>query len=164
MKQNYLNINLLKLYKSHKNEPQPIENQVVIHVMENPILFFDGVCNLCNQAVQFIIKTDKEGIFRFASLQSDFAKEHLKHFNAETEKLETIYLLVDDKIYARSDAALEIVKKLGGFWQLFYVFKIVPSFIRDAVYNLISRNRYRWFGKQESCMIPSPELSARFLG
>lgn len=132
--------------------------------MKNPILLFDGVCNLCNQTVQQVIKADREGIFRFASLQSDFAKEHLKHFNTETEKLETIYLLVDGKIYDRSNAVLEIAKKLGDLWQLFYVFKIVPSFIRDAVYNLISRNRYRWFGKQESCMIPSPELSARFLG
>ncbi len=132
--------------------------------MENPILLFDGVCNLCNQSVQFIIKADKKVVFRFASLQSEFAKEHLKQFETETEDLKTIYLLVDNKIYDRSDAALEIAKRLGGFWQLFYVFKIIPSFIRDAVYNLISRNRYRWFGKQESCMIPSPELTSRFLG
>jgi len=132
--------------------------------MKNPILLFDGVCNLCNQSVQFIIKADKEGIFRFASLQSDFAKEHLKHFEKATENLETIYLLKDEEICARSDAALEIAKELGGLWQLFYVFKIIPRPIRDAVYNLISRNRYRWFGKQESCMIPTPELRARFLG
>ncbi len=132
--------------------------------MKNPILLFDGVCNLCNSAVQQIIKADQDKVFRFASLQSDFGHEQLKQFNLEDDFLKTLVLISDEKAYTRSDAALETARLLGGFWSVFYVFKIIPPFIRDAAYDFISNNRYRWFGKQESCMIPTPELKARFLG
>ena len=132
--------------------------------MKNPILLFDGVCNLCNGTVQQIIKADKNGIFRFASLQSDFGQEQLKQFNLEGDYLKTLVLISDEKAYIRSDAALEIARQLGGLWSVSYIFKIVPPFIRNAVYDFISNNRYHWFGKQESCMIPTSELKARFLG
>ena len=132
--------------------------------MKNPILLFDGVCNLCNQSVQFIVRKDKKGKFRFASLQSDVANQKLKQFDLEHEKLETLVLIKDGKAYLRSDAALEVLKILGGVWSLCYVFKIIPSFIRDAVYRWVAKNRYRWFGKQDQCMIPTQELRERFLG
>ena len=132
--------------------------------MKNPILLFDGVCNLCNNTIQQIIKADKDGVFRFAALQSDFGKEQLEQFNLKGDYLKTIVLIYDDKAYSRSDAALETARLLGRLWAVLYVFKIIPPFIRNAVYDFISNNRYRWFGKQESCMIPTPELKARFLG
>ena len=132
--------------------------------MKNPILLFDGICNLCNSTIQQIIKADKNGIFRFASLQSDFGQEQLEKFDLKKDYLKTIVLIHGDKAYDRSDAALETARLLEGFWSVFYVFKIIPPFIRNAVYDFISNNRYRWFGKQESCMIPTPELKARFLG
>lgn len=132
--------------------------------MENPVLLFDGVCNLCNGAVQQIIKADKKEIFRFASLQSDYGQKQLEQFNLKENYLKTIVLIHNDKAYDRSDAALEIARLLGGFWIAFYIFKIVPPFVRNAVYNFISNNRYKWFGKQESCMIPTAELKRRFFG
>ena len=114
--------------------------------------------------MQQIIKADKNGIFRFASLQSDFGQEQLKQFNLDGDYLKTLVLISDEKAYIRSDAALEIARQLGGLWSVSYIFKIVPPFIRNAVYDFISNNRYHWFGKQESCMIPTSELKARFLG
>ncbi len=132
--------------------------------MKNPILLFDGVCNLCNESVQFIIRKDKKGKIRFASLQSEFANQQLKQFDLEHEKLETLVLIKNGKAYLRSDAALEVLRNLGGVWSLCYVFKIIPSFIRDAVYSWIAKNRYRWFGKQDECMVPTQELRERFLG
>ena len=132
--------------------------------MKNPILLFDGVCNLCNSSVQQIIKADKKEIFSFASLQSEFGQEQLKHFNIGGDYLKTLVLISNKKAYTRSDAALEIARLLGGFWLALYVFKVIPPFIRNGVYDFISNNRYQWFGKEESCMIPTPELQGRFLG
>lgn len=132
--------------------------------MENqPIIFFDGVCNLCNNTVQFIIKQDKKAVFRFASLQSEYSKNTLEKYNFSTKSLESVVLLYKNKIYTHSDAPLEIARILGSLWTFFYVFKIFPSAIRNGVYNWIAKNRYRWFGKQESCWLPTPELKKRFL-
>jgi predicted DCC family thiol-disulfide oxidoreductase YuxK len=128
-----------------------------------PVIFFDGLCNLCNGAVQFTIKRDKQNLFRFASLHSDFAKEKLTPFNIAPENLDSFILLENDKVYLRSTAALRVAKKLNGLWPLLYAFIIVPPFIRDAIYNYIAKNRYKWFGKQESCWVPTPELKSRFL-
>ena len=128
------------------------------------VIFFDGICNLCNGAVQFTIERDKKNMFQFASLQSDFASEKLKPFHIAPENLESFILLENDKVYLRSTAALRIAKKLNGLWPLLYGFIIVPRFIRDAVYNYIAKNRYKWFGKQESCWVPTPELKSKFIG
>ncbi|ADY53437.1 thiol-disulfide oxidoreductase DCC [Pseudopedobacter saltans DSM 12145] len=127
------------------------------------VILFDGVCNLCNSFVQFVIKHDKKERFMFASLQSDFAQKTLVNSFVASQKLSTVVLLEDRKTYSKSTAALRVLKKLNGLWPLLYVFIILPTFIRDAVYNLIAKNRYKWFGKKDSCMMPSPELRRRFL-
>jgi len=129
----------------------------------HPIIFFDGICNLCNGAVQFTIKRDHKNIFRFASLQSEYATEKIAPFNIAPENLDSFILLENGKVYQRSTAALRVAKKLNGLWPLLYGFIIVPRFIRDAVYNYIAKNRYKWFGKQESCWVPTPELKEKFL-
>lgn len=127
------------------------------------IILFDGVCNLCSGAVQFIIKRDRKGIFKFASLQSSFGQQQLEKFNIDKNLLHSIILVHDDQFFERSDAALEIAKHLNGLWLVLYVFKIIPRFIRDGIYNLIARNRYGLFGKKDACWIPTPELKDRFL-
>lgn len=127
------------------------------------VILFDGVCNLCNSFVQFVIKHDKYERFKFASLQSDFAKKELADSFIDTQKMSTVILLENGKLYSRSTAALRVLKKLNGLLPLLYIFIAIPTFIRDAVYNLIAKNRYKWFGKKDSCMIPSPELQRRFL-
>ena len=130
----------------------------------NPVIFFDGVCNLCNSAVQFTIERDPKDVFRFASLQSDFAQQQLSAFQIHPLENNSFILLENGKVYQQSTAALRIAKKLSGLWPLLYGFIIVPKFIRDAVYNYIAKNRYKWFGKQESCWVPTPELKSKFLG
>ena len=127
------------------------------------LLLFDGVCNLCNGAVQWIIVRDKKAIFQFAALQSDAGQRTLNHLGLPTQTFNSIVLIKGDRYLIRSDAALEIAVQLGGFWQLAGIFKIVPRFIRDAVYDFIANNRYRWFGKQEQCMLPRAEWKERFL-
>lgn len=128
-----------------------------------PVVFFDGVCNLCNQSVDFIIKRDTSKNFRFASLQSEAARSLLKNKSIALQSIQTIILLKDGKSLYQSDAILEIVRELSAPWPLLYVFKIVPRFIRDGMYNLVSKHRYNWFGKQDSCRVPSKEERARFL-
>ena len=127
------------------------------------LLLFDGVCNLCNGAVQWIIVRDKKAIFHFAALQSDAGQRALNHLGLPTQTFNSIVLIKGDRYLTRSDAALEIAVQLGGFWQLAGIFTIVPRFIRDAVYDFIANNRYRWFGKQEQCMLPRAEWKERFL-
>ena len=128
------------------------------------IILFDGVCNLCNGSVQFVIQRDSNKVFRYAALQSDFAKKLLESLNQPAPDIESVILVDGNSVYYRSDAALRIAKRLSGAWPMLSIFLIVPRFIRDAVYNFIGRNRYMWFGKQESCMIPTPELKELFLG
>jgi len=127
------------------------------------IVLFDGVCNLCNSSVQFIIKRDKKKQFRYASLQGNFGQEFLKTHNLPADNFNSFILLEDDKVYSRSSGALRMLKHLGGGWNLFYGFIILPKFIRDGVYNWVASNRYKWFGKKDSCMIPTPDLKERFL-
>lgn len=133
------------------------------HSIDSNVILFDGVCNLCNHSVQFIINRDKKGYFKFASLQSDFGQEQLKAFNVPSRALESIILIKGDRYFQRSSAVLEICLHLGGLWPLLYVFKIIPWFIRDFFYDLVAKNRYRWFGRRDECMLPTPELKARFL-
>ncbi len=130
---------------------------------ESPVIFFDGFCNLCNAAVQFAIERDRKNVFRFSSLQSDYAQEKLVHFNIQPKQGESMVLLENGKVYERSTAALKVARKLGGLWPLLYGFIIIPRFIRDSVYNYVGKNRYKWFGKKESCWVPTPELKEKFL-
>lgn len=127
------------------------------------VLLFDGVCNLCNSSVQFILARDPKAKFRFASLQSDEGQALLQEFEDRPSDLSSVVLIEDGQLYARSDAALRVARQLSGGWPLLYAFIVLPRALRDAVYNWIARNRYRWFGKRDSCMIPSPELRSRFL-
>lgn len=127
------------------------------------VIFFDGICNLCNGAVQFTIKRDDKNIFKFAALQSDFAEEELKPFNINHNQLGSFVLLANGKVYQKSTAALRVAKKLNGLWPLLYAFIVIPKFIRDAVYDFVAKNRYKWFGKEESCWVPTPELKSKFL-
>jgi predicted DCC family thiol-disulfide oxidoreductase YuxK len=126
------------------------------------IILFDGVCNLCNGFVQFVIRRDERKCFIFGALQSEKAKEILSHFNLPKENFKTIILIEDDKVFTQSTAVLKIAKQLNG-WKLFYAFIIIPKFIRDFVYSIVSKYRYKIFGKRDACMIPTPELKGRFL-
>lgn len=130
---------------------------------QNPIIFFDGVCNLCNASINFIIDRDKNHYFHFASLQSDAAIENLTTLEPTHSDLGTVILLENGTVYAKSTAALRIARKLDGLWPILYVFTIIPPFLRDFVYDLVARNRYKWFGKQDTCRIPEPELKSLFL-
>ncbi len=127
------------------------------------IILFDGVCNLCNAAVQFIIKRDRKNQFLFASLQSETGSLLLKQFNLDKNEMNSIILIENERTYQRSTAALRVAKRLNGPWFLLYGFMIVPKFIRDGIYNIISKNRYSWFGRKDECMIPTAELKAKFL-
>ncbi len=127
------------------------------------IVLFDGVCNFCNNSVNFIIRKDNTDYFRFLALQSEKGKKIVERHNLDPENLQTIIFLEGGKIYTRSTAALRIARKLKGGWKLFYGFVIVPTFLRDIVYNLIAKNRYRWWGKQDSCMMPTTEVKKKFL-
>ncbi|AFL82179.1 hypothetical protein Aeqsu_2728 [Aequorivita sublithincola DSM 14238] len=127
------------------------------------IVLFDGVCNLCNGAINYIIKRDKNNVFKFAALQSEIGKELITKFNIDTSKIDSIILIDGEKHYIKSSAALHISKALSGAYPLLFGLMIVPKFIRNAVYDYIARNRYKWFGKKESCMIPTAELKSKFL-
>ena len=130
---------------------------------QQSIILFDGVCNLCNSAVQFIIKRDKKNCFSFASLQSAQGQQILSQYNLPSKDLNSFVLIENGKPYTRSTGALKVMKKLNGLWPLLYSLKIIPKFIRDRIYKWIARNRYKWFGKKNECMIPTPQLKARFL-
>jgi predicted DCC family thiol-disulfide oxidoreductase YuxK len=126
------------------------------------IVLFDGICNLCNGAVQFIIRRDTAKRLKFASLQSSFAKDLLKRFSLDPLNFRSIIFYENGMIYEKSEAVFRIASYLKG-WSFVKVFRIVPAFLRDGIYDLISRNRYRIFGKKDQCMIPTPELKSRFL-
>ncbi|MEC7262333.1 MAG: thiol-disulfide oxidoreductase DCC family protein [Bacteroidota bacterium] len=129
------------------------------------IILFDGVCNLCNGSVQFVIKRDRKDIFRYAAIQGEVGRQLITERHIDTIQVDSIILIEPGVAYfTKSDAALEIAGELGGLWKLTSVFKCIPKSIRDVIYDFVARNRYKWFGKQESCMIPTPELKAKFLG
>lgn len=127
------------------------------------IILFDGVCNLCNGAITFIIKRDKNDVFRYAPLQSKVGKNLAAKHKIDLDKVDSIILVTDQSAVAKSTAALRIAKHLSGGWPLLAVFFILPTFLRNAVYDFIARNRYKWFGKKDACMIPTPELKSKFL-
>lgn len=128
----------------------------------NGIILFDGECNFCDQSVQFIIKRDPKGYYKFASLQSDIGQNLLKQFNAP-EDMDSFFLIDYNRCYYKSSAALRVCKNLKGLWKIAYPLLLVPKPIRDFFYGIIAKNRYKWFGKKDSCMLPSPEIRNRFL-
>ena len=132
--------------------------------MQYPIILFDGVCNLCNSTVQFVLKRDPEGIFFFAPLQSQIGQDLIAAFGKSGTLPDSFVLITDSEhLYIESEAALRVAQRLGLPWSLLGGFLIVPSFIRDGVYRFIARNRYRWFGRTDTCMMPKPAWRDRFL-
>lgn len=129
----------------------------------DPIVLFDGVCNLCNASVQFILKRDKRNRMLFASLQSERGKELLVKHGLPVDDYASFVYIKGNKVYMKSSGALHVLKDIGGLWKLFYVFIIVPRPIRDYVYSLIANSRYRLFGRRKVCMMPTEELKSRFL-
>ena len=127
------------------------------------IILFDGICNLCNGAVQTVIKHDPDGKFQFASLQSDEGQRLLQQYQLPVNNFTSFVLIQNGNVYTKSTGALKVAKQINGWWKLLSFFIILPKFIRDPVYNWIANNRYKWFGKKDECMIPTPELKARFL-
>jgi predicted DCC family thiol-disulfide oxidoreductase YuxK len=136
---------------------------VDLSTISHPVIFFDGICNLCTGSVRFVIKHDPKHQFRFASLQSEVGQQLLKEYNLPTEEFGSFILFEEGKVYTKSTAALRVTKKLNGLWPVLYTYIIVPPFIRNAIYNLIARNRYHWFGKKDACWLPTPELKSLFI-
>lgn len=131
---------------------------------DKKIILFDGVCNLCNSFVQFVIKYDKKDIFRFVALQSDLGKKIIKNIGIENKNIDSVVFYEPNVFYLiKSNAALEILENLGGIFKIAILLKIFPRFFRDFIYDFIARNRYKWLGKKDSCMIPTLELKAKFL-
>ena len=132
-------------------------------IESHKIILFDGVCNLCNGAINYVIKRDPNNVFKFAALQSEIGQELTAKFKIDGSKIDSIILIDGDKHYEKSTAALYIAKHLSGAYPLLFGFIIVPKFIRNAVYDYVARNRYKWFGKKDKCMIPTAELKNKFL-
>lgn len=143
----------------HANDRSVIDISKQYH-----IILFDGVCNFCNSSVNFVIDRDHKKKFKFAALQSDIGKDLLSNLGLNSlGNYDSVILIKNNKVYKKSAAALEICLNLQGFWKWLYVFKVLPWFIRDLFYDLIAKNRYRWFGKTEACRVPEPGLKERFL-
>ena len=128
-----------------------------------PTILFDGVCNFCNSAVNFTIKQNKKANIFFAPMQSTAGQRILQEYNLPLEEMQSFIFIDEEKVYKQSTAALKVCRYLRGLWPLCYGFIIVPKFIRDGMYNWIAKNRYKWFGVRQQCMIPTPEVRARFL-
>lgn len=128
------------------------------------IILFDGVCNLCNATVQLLIKRDNKDLFRFVALQSDLGKQITKHIGVDTSKTDSIILYEPGIAYhIKGDAAIEIAKSIGGIYMLLGLFSPFPNWLKNGVYDFVAKNRYRWFGKKDNCMIPTPEIKSKFL-
>ena len=131
--------------------------------MENPVILFDGVCNFCNGSVNMIIRQDSKKIFRFAPIQSVAGQRLLKEYGIQEVSPDSFVLIENGKAYTASTAGLRVSKHLPWYWKWTQLLWIIPKFIRDAVYHFIARNRYRWFGRKESCMVPSQDIRERFI-
>lgn len=141
----------------------PSQHPLPVDAGQSRVVLFDGDCTLCNSSVQFVIRHDKEAHFRFAALGSPVAVALLEGHALPGKELDSVVYLRQGKAYTRSSAALYIANDLGGMWSLMSVFLLVPRPLRDLVYDVIAKYRYRWFGKQDSCMLPTAELRGRFL-
>lgn len=131
---------------------------------QQPLILFDGVCNFCNSAVNFVIKRDKRARIQFAPLQSEKGRLYARQYGINPDDMKTFLFIEDNKVYTRSTASLKVCRYLGALWPLCYGLIIIPKFIRNGIYNWVAKNRYKWFGKKETCMIPTPEVRARFIG
>ncbi|MEC4005115.1 DCC1-like thiol-disulfide oxidoreductase family protein [Flavobacterium sp. SUN052] len=132
--------------------------------LDKKIILFDGVCNLCENSVQFIIKHDKKDIFRYVSIQSEIGKEIINYLAIDLSKVDSIILYIPSKAYyIKANAVLNIAKELGGFISFISFFNFLPNSIKNYIYDWVAKNRYKWFGEKESCMLPSVELSSKFL-
>jgi len=127
------------------------------------LILFDGVCNLCTKSVQFIIRHDRQEAFKFLPIQSDLGREIYRASGLEPDDAQSFVVITSGRTFIRSDAALQIATKFGGLWRLFVVFKLLPRGLRDWLYSFIATRRYRWFGRRDSCLIPSEDLRKRFL-
>ncbi|MFN6077479.1 MAG: thiol-disulfide oxidoreductase DCC family protein [Fluviicola sp.] len=134
-----------------------------MQINSNRIVYFDGVCNLCESSVQFIIRKNKKKNIQFASLQGSHGQAFLKENNFDTSEFSSLVYVENGKIYTKSSGALRITKQLKGLWPMMICFLIIPKFIRDGVYTYVAKNRYKWYGKKTSCWLPTPELKKRFL-
>lgn len=130
--------------------------------MHSPIILFDGVCNLCNGAVQFVLGNDSNKVFKFASLQSEFAQDFLKNHQLPTQNFDTLILIENEEVFKKSKAVFKIVKYFPRYSWL-SIFSFLPIFISDFFYDIVSKNRLKWFGKRESCWLPTEDLKERFL-
>lgn len=137
----------------------------MINLPENKkIILFDGVCNLCDASVQFIIKNDKNDVFRFVAIQSELGQQIINYLGIDTSKTDSI-ILYEPKVayYFKAEAALRIAKELKSWHTVLYYFNFIPNWLKNSIYDFIAKNRYKWYGKKEACMIPTPELKAKFL-
>ncbi len=131
---------------------------------DKKIILFDGVCNLCDATVQFIIKRDRKDIFRFVAIQSELGQEIINHIGIDTAKTDSIILYESGHAYYyKAEAAIKIAKDLGGLFTLFGAFSIFPKWLSNKIYDYIARNRYKWYGKKDACMLPTQEMKAKFL-
>jgi predicted DCC family thiol-disulfide oxidoreductase YuxK len=155
---------MAKYKKFNKHDPYYcLSDSSYLYNMPTNLVLFDGVCNLCNSSVQLLLRIDKENRLTFGSFQSDTAQSLLKQHGINKELINSIVFIRQDKIYMESTAILQICHTIGGWWKIIYLLMLIPPFIRNGIYHIIARNRYRWFGKRESCMIPSPSLKSRFI-
>ena len=129
----------------------------------DPLVLYDGVCNLCAGAVRFVVRHDRAGVFRFASIQSPLGRDLYRRHGFDPETLASFMVISDGRAFVRSDATLEVLRRCGGLWACVAWLRWIPRAIRDPVYDLVARNRYRWFGRAETCLVPTPELRARFI-
>ncbi|WP_227871866.1 thiol-disulfide oxidoreductase DCC family protein [Paenibacillus bovis] len=150
---------------SRPGEPTELTDAQIEELLqgEHPIVLVDGVCHFCQGATKFIIKRDPKGIFHFASIQSEVGQKLMQKGGLRTDTMDTFVLIEKGQFYTRSTAALRIARRLRYAWPLLYAFIVVPKVLRNSVYNLIARNRYRWFGKSDQCMLPTPEIRERFI-
>lgn len=145
--------------------PSPADNRISpdLDLHAHPVILFDGLCNLCSASVTFIMDRDPEAVFRFAPLQSDVGQALTAQCGIDTAQVDSIVLVEGDRCFVRSTAALHIARRLDGLWPVLYALIAIPEALRDVVYDIIAVNRYRWFGKKETCRLPTPEDRARFL-
>lgn len=131
---------------------------------DKKIILFDGVCNLCDATVQFLIKRDTKDVFRFVAIQSDLGQDIIKHIGIDISKTDSIILYEPGTAYYyKAEAALKIGKELGGLYSLLNIFNVVPKALSNSIYDFVARNRYKWYGKRDACMIPTPQMKAKFL-
>ncbi len=152
----------------HIRESNPIASQQGNHAGRPAIVLYDGVCGLCNRLNQFLLKRDTHDRFRFASLQGKFAQDLLRRHGADARDLDTVYVAIDygqpnERLLARSDAILHVLAQLDGIWKWARVGQVLPKVLRDGIYKVVAQNRYRVFGKHESCLLPEPKHREKFL-